>query len=125
MIAKKHSLLLLVIFLGLFLFGCATPQIYDPRIVLDAPLRGSVSVLHVGFDETNFGTKTVDVTIRNNRNSARMVKISTQWFANGKAYHSLLTEPHRISLLPLEIKTIHEVAPNQEQNSFRVQISKE
>ena len=125
MIAKKHPLLLLVFFTGLFLVGCATPEIGDPRIILDASAQDLVSVLHVGYDETQFGVKVVDVTIRNNKNYAHTIKVSTQWFANGQAYHSILTEPQSISLLPLEVKTLHKVAPNNKQDSFRIQISKE
>ncbi|MGN0844007.1 MAG: DUF1425 domain-containing protein [Kiritimatiellia bacterium] len=106
------------------LSGCATSHICDPRIVIDRSLRGDVSVLHVGYGEIKSGSRTVDLTLRSERSSAQTVKVATQWFSNGQAYSSLLSNPRPVSLLPNEVTTIHEVAPNAKQDSFRIVISK-
>ena len=116
--------LVAVVALLVFGNGCAATPVGDPRVIVDSSVRGIVSVLHIGYDETKQGAKTVDVTIQNKKNTARMITVSTQWFANGQAFHSMLTEPRRVSLLPHEITTIHEVAPNAKQDSFRITFSK-
>ncbi len=110
---------------AVLLAGCTTARIGDPRVIVDGSASGTVSVLHVGYDEIKSGSRTVDLTIRNERSSAQTVKVSVQWFANGQAFRSLLAEPRRVSLLPNEITTLHEVAPNVQQDSFRIVISKD
>lgn len=107
------------------LSGCASAPVGDPRVVIEPSARGTVSVLHVGYDATKSGAKAVDLTLRNNRSSAQTVKVATQWFSNGQAYRSLLSEPRPVSLLPDEVTTVHEVAPNAKQDSFRILISKD
>lgn len=106
------------------LSGCATSRIGDPRVVIDRTARGDVSVLHVGYGEIKSGSRTVDLTLRSERSSAQTIKVATQWFANGQAYSSLLSNPRPVSLLPNEVTTLHEVAPNAKQDSFRIVISK-
>jgi len=120
----KRILLPALAALGL-LAGCATAPVGDPRVIVDGSARGTVSVLHVGYDEIKSGSRTVDLTIRNERSSAQTVKVAVQWFANGQAFRSLLAEPRRVSLLPNEVTTLHEVAPNANQDSFRIVISKD
>ena len=108
-----------------FLSGCVSPQQGDPRIILQPSVQDFARVLHVNYGETKHGIKTVDITIENRRSAARAVKFSIQWFSNGQAFNTMLSEPRRISLLPNEIVTVHEVAPNAKMDSFRVIISKE
>ena len=122
----KLSKTLLTAVAGLALLsGCASTRVGDPRVVVQPSARGTVSVLHVGYDETKSGSKTVDLTIRNRRSSAQTVKVATQWFANGQAFGSLLSEPRPVSLLPDEVTTVHEVAPSAKQDSFRIIISQD
>ena len=122
----KHAQpILAVLAATALLSGCASTRVGDPRVVIEPSARGVVSVLHVGYDATKSGAKTVDLTIRNERSSAQTVKVATQWFANGQSFRSLLSEPRPVSLLPDEVTTIHEVAPNAKQDSFRIILSKD
>ena len=122
---KKSFLSPLIAVFAVFC-GCVSQQQQgDPRIVLDPYMQSAINVVHVDYGETKMGVKTVDVTIENKKSKARSFKLSAQWYSNGQAFNSRLAEPRHLSLLPNEVMTIHEVAPNAKQDSFRIFISKE
>lgn len=107
------------------LAGCASLPPIDPRVTLAPSARGAVEITYVHCGETPAGIPTVDFALRNRRGGPQTVKIATQWYSQGSATTSVLSEPRPVSLLPHETVDLREVAPNARQDSFRITVLKD